>query len=428
MRRLSRTILALAAMLLLVPMPALAQSDEAVIQRAEDVVSVLKGEMAYEEVFHETFVNAVPEARFVSINTQMEAQLGPLVGLEAVEHSGNPGEATISLRFEQAIASGPMRLAGEDPHRIAGLLLNAIEPINEDGLTALEQIQALPGTTNILFARLDGSQVLAEHNAEGQLALGSTFKLYVLSALSQSIARGERDWSDVVELSERSFPSGVMQNWPEGSPVTLHTLALQMISISDNTATDQLMAVLGRDAVEAEVAASGHSDPSATFPFMNTREMFLLKLSQDEALADYAAASADVRRASLEALEDRELDMSQISSVFSGGPRFIEVEWFASPRDIARVYARLAADPVAREILAVNKGMPDTHFSGWDYVGYKGGSEPGVLNFSWLLRDEDGDFWVLTMGWSNPEETVSEIRFLGLAQQALREARTSFAR
>lgn len=46
MRRLSRTILALAAMLLLVPMPALAQSDEAVIQRAEDVVSVLKGEMA----------------------------------------------------------------------------------------------------------------------------------------------------------------------------------------------------------------------------------------------------------------------------------------------------------------------------------------------------------------------------------------------
>lgn len=403
--------------------PAKAQSDEIVAQRANDVVSVLRGAMDYEYVFDTGFIAAVPEVQFTALKQQLEAQMGPLVGLETVTHGGSPGQATISLRFEQAILSGPMRLSDSEPYKITGLLLNDIKPVTEDGLSALEQLQALPGTTSLLFAKLDGSEVVAAHNADMQLAIGSTFKLYVLSALARSIAAGERNWSDAVELTERSFPSGVMQQWPEGSPVTLHTLALQMISISDNTATDQLMAVLGRDAVEAEVIASGHSEPNATFPFMTTREMFLLKLSQDAALAGYAAADVDVRRASLEALEDRELDMGQISTVFSGGPRFIDVEWFASPRDIARVYARLAGDPVVRDILAVNLAMPAAHFESWDYVGYKGGSEPGVLNFSWLLRDASGEYWVLAMSWNNPEEAVSEIRFLGIAQQLLDEAR-----
>ncbi len=402
--------------------PAHAQSDEIVAQRAEDVVSVFRGEMAYTDVFHDSFVAALPEAQFAALNAQLEAQMGPLVGLEGVEHSGNPGEATISLRFEQSIMSGPMRLSSAEPHKIAGLLLNDIQPVNDAGLSALDQIKALDGTTSVYFARLDGSEVVARHNAKMPLAIGSTFKLYVLSALARSIEAGERDWSDVVELTEKSFPSGVMQDWPAGSPVTLHTLAVQMISISDNTATDQLMAVLGREAVEAEVAASGHADPEATFPFMTTREMFLLKLSQDDALAAYSAADVAVRRVTLDAMEDRELDMGQISSVFSGGPRFIDVEWFASSQDIARIYARLAEDPVVRDILAVNLGMADRHFDGWDYAGYKGGSEPGVLNFSWLLRDSAGDYWVLAMSWNNPDKALSEMRFLGLAQQLLAEA------
>lgn len=416
-------ILAVFGCLSLSAMPAQAQGDRTLTERAEDVVAVLRGEMDYEDVFDPSFVAAVPETQFRALRTQLEGQMGPLVGLAGVDHGGEAGVGTISLRFEEAIISGPIRLAPRRPHKIAGLLLNDVRPVAGNGLSAVEQIKELPGEANFLFARLDGSEVLAQHSADAQLAIGSTFKLYVLSALARSIAAGERDWSDVVELTERSFPSGVLQEWPEGSPITLHTLAAQMISISDNTATDQLMAVLGREAIEAELIASGHADPQASFPFMTTREMFLLKLSQDDALAAYAAADVDVRRASLDAMEDRELDMNQINTVFAGGPRFIDVEWFASPRDIARIYARLAQDPVVRDILSINLGMPRTHFEDWDYAGYKGGSEPGVLNFSWLLRDDDGNDWVLTMSWNNPEETVSEVRLLGIAQQALREAR-----
>ena len=67
------------------------------------------------------------------------------------------------------------------------------------------------------------------------MAIGSTFKLYVLSALSHAIARGEHRWDEVVTLNQRSFPSGQMQDWPRSTPVTLQTLATMMIAISDNT-------------------------------------------------------------------------------------------------------------------------------------------------------------------------------------------------
>lgn len=406
-----------------ITLPAQAQDNAVIEQRAEDVVAVLNGDTAYGDVFSERFIASIPEAQFQQIKTQLTSQMGALIGLEGIEPIGNPGAAVISLRFESAIASGPMQLETAEPFKIAGLRLNSFAPVDESGLALVEQFEALPGTTNLLMARLDGSETAFEYNADRPLAIGSTFKLYVLSAMSRSIALGERNWDDVVPLTEHSFPSGQLQDWPQGSPITLHTLATMMISISDNTATDQLMAVLGRDAVEAELRASGHSDPAATLPFMTTREMFLLKLGEEQALTQYVEMDAAQRRAQLDGLQDRDLDMDDIINVFGGGPHFLEVEWFASARDIARIYDQLKNDKVALEILGINLATDRSHFEGWEYVGYKGGSEPGVLNFSWLLRNSAGEYWVLTMSWNNPDEVVSEIALLGLAQTILAQAR-----
>ncbi|HSG54656.1 MAG TPA: serine hydrolase, partial [Paracoccaceae bacterium] len=325
-----RLLLAVTLALLALAAPARAQDLATLDQRAADIAAVFSGEATYTEVFAPAFVAAVPEAQFDALKARITAQVGAFIGLEGVEPGSTPGSGQMSLRFERAIVGGPMQLEAAAPFRVSGLLLNDVAPVNDAGLSALEQVQALPGTTSMLFARLDGSEVLASHNAPAPLAIGSTFKLYVLSALSQSIARGERRWDDVVTLTERSFPSGQMQDWAQGSPATLHTLASLMISISDNTATDQLIAVLGRAAVEAELVASGHADPGATLPFLTTRELFLLKLGEDAALQAYASGNQAARRAMLAGLEDRELDPALIQTVFAAGPRFIDIEWFAS--------------------------------------------------------------------------------------------------
>lgn len=416
--------LALAALALLAfAIPAKAQSEEQVRQRAEQVVQALRGEAAYDAVFAPNFTAAVPQAQFAAINLQLTAQVGALVGLERVTPGSTPGSATIAIRYERAVVSGPLQLDSAAPWQVVGLRLSDFAPINDAGLSALQQVQALPGVTAVLFARIDGSQVLAAHNADRQMAVGSTFKLYVLSTLSQAIARGEHRWDEVVPLTERSFPSGQMQDWPRGTPVTLQTLATMMIAISDNTATDQLIAVLGREAVEAEVIASGHSNPAATLPFLTTRELFLLKLGEDSALQTYAAADTPTRRSMLAQLQNRDLDMADVQRVFGPGPRFIDIEWFASGHDLARIYARLVDDPVALSILSINLGTDRSHFADWAYAGYKGGSEPGVLNFSWLLRDEAGAWWVLAMSWNDPAAMVSELQLMGLAQAVLAQTR-----
>lgn len=417
-----RLLIAFVALLALPP-AVRAQDAETLRQRAEDVAAVVRGEKAYSDVFAPVFINAVPQAQFEALTGQLRDQLGPFEGLAQVEAGTTPGSGTISLRFRDALAGGPIQLENAAPWRVAGLRINSIRPVVAEGQTALDLVPELPGTTSVYLARLDGTHTLIEQNADRQLAIGSTFKLYVLSALVQAVARGERKWEDVVPLTARSFPSGQMQDWPHNTPVTLQTLATMMIAISDNTATDQLMQVLGRGAVEAEVAASGHARPDATLPMMTTRELFLLKLGPEEQLARYAAGDVAMRRSILAGLAGNELDMGQMQAVFADGPHHIGVEWFASAQDLAGVYRRLADDPVAGAILAVNPGMDRTQFGAWTFAGYKGGSEPGVLNFAWLLRDRGGAPWVLAMTWNDPAANVSEARLIALAQQVLAEHR-----
>ncbi len=48
---------------------------------------------------------------------------------------------------------------------------------------------------------------MAAHEAARPLAIGSTFKLFLLAELSRSIHAGERKWTDVVPLDRRSLPS-----------------------------------------------------------------------------------------------------------------------------------------------------------------------------------------------------------------------------
>ena len=410
------------ALLLVLAMPvgAFAQEshDERLQARAADIVAVLDGEITREEVFTRAFNDAVPDAQLRALTEQLTGQFGPLLGVEAVEAAGAPGAAMVALRYERAIARGQMQLEASAPYRVAGFQLTDFEPLSDRPV--LEQLAELPGETSLLLAPLDGSEPMLSRNAGRQMAIGSTFKLYVLAALVRAIDAGKHRWDEVLPLGVTSLPSGQMQDWPMSSPVTLHTLATMMISISDNTATDQLMAVLGRDAVEAELRLLGHTDAAATLPFLTTRELFVLK--GDAALLDrYRKAKVADRRDMLTRLAETAADRARVDAAFAGGPQALDVEWLASARDITAVIAFLQEDATARAVLAVNPGVGPSTQAGWKYIGYKGGSEPGVLNFTWLVSNAADDWYVLTMTWNNPDASVGEAQFVSIAQQVLRE-------
>ena len=397
-----------------------AQTERTAIElRAQQVVAVINGEIEAEEVFSDSFFDDVPPDRLRAISQQLTSQFGAAISVETLEPvSGS--RARIEIRMERAIAGGGIAIDPAAQNRGSELLLRGFEPVDDSAEKICADLGALPGDANALFARLDRlDQPVLAVNAERQLALGSAFKLYVLSALAEAVEAGDFAWDEVVALTEKSFPSGQMQDWPQGAPVTLHTLATMMISISDNTATDQLIEVLGRERIEGELIVSGNSDPSRTLPFLNTRQLFALRGVSDETIERYRAADNAGQRAILAGLREGDVSEQRLQEVFSGGtPGAIDIEWFASPRDLAALLDRLAEHETARGVIAVNTHLPDRIVSNWEYVGYKGGSEPGVLNLTWLLRDEAGHYWIATVGWNDPDAAV-ELDTLELIAQRI---------
>lgn len=221
-------------------------------------------------------------------------------------------------------------------------------------------------------------------------------------------------------LGPRALPSGQMQAWPAGAPVTLQTLATMMIAISDNTATDTLMTALGRGRVEAMVATAGVAQPMRTLPLLTTREATAIKA--DPALAAaWRRAGLPERRALLLGNARRIAAATLDPALFDGTPREPEtVEWFASPADMARTldWLRRHGDPATQAILAINPGLPPATARTFAYVGYKGGSEPGVIAMNLLLNTRDGRWFAVTGNWHRADTTVDEAKFAALMARA----------
>lgn len=402
------------------PVHASEAADETLEARAQDALAVLQGNREAEEVFAPAFLQQVSPAQLQAITRQITNAYGaPLAVEEVTPTSAFAG--TIAIRFEKAIGRGSIAIDPEAPHLVTGLLLQTFEAVDDSAAKIEAELQALPGEVNAWFGPLNGSAPpLLALNAQEPLALGSTFKLYVLAALSRAINAGEHRWDEVVPLSVRSYPSGVVQDWPQGSPVTLQTLATLMLQVSDNTATDQIIALLGRDRIETELRRT-NPDAARSMPFLSTRELFMVK-ADPQLRQRYAAANETERRQILATLPKENAPLAQVSAAFGGNPIAIDsIEWFASPEALRRLGQELAKPEhaTARRLMSANRNLGDEAAAKWAYVGYKGGSEPGVLNLTWLLQDKQDRWHLLTVGWNNPNAPVDTMTLDALAKRLL---------
>ena len=70
--------------------------------------------------------------------------------------------------------------------------------------------------------------------------------------------------------------------------------------------------------------------------------------------------------------------------------------------------------------MAINNGVGPAAAEPWRYLGYKGGSENGVLSMSLLgQRKVDGRWFVVTASWNNAAANVETERFVGLVTRLL---------
>jgi hypothetical protein len=246
----------------------------------------------------------------------------------------------------------------------------------------------------------------------------SQFKLFVLGALANEIASGNIMWKQTmtVEDADRSVgnskESGSLQFAAPQASVTIEEIATKMISISDNTAADMLIRLLGRTAVERQVGR-WTSNKAANTPFLTTREMLLLHYAKG--LGDRYLATPRAERAEFLTSSVDPLPLSELATGYSAAPTKIdEIEWFASPADICRTFAGLqqlakepALEPLSTVLSREDVGL-DLDPSTWSTVWYKGGSEAGVLTLGWLAETRAGQTFVVQAMVSNPDAILAE--------------------
>lgn len=379
----------------------------------------------YDTLFAPSFREKVPAMQLTAIFTQMYRQAGSYVRHRITK---TIGAQTADGVFEMSNGYDlPFNISvgAQPPYLIEGLFVRP--PVKK--ATALESVvadlRALSGTASIHVVDLTDGTTLVSHHADKPLPLGSTFKIYILGALAEQVAQGRRRWDEVVPLRPelKSLPSGRLHTWPDGTPLTLQSLAASMISESDNTATDVLLDVVGRRAVEAMQSTMGMREPWRNVPFLSTRELFLLKYRRGGELGQrYVGLDTAARRAMLDGVvRTTPTDTLEMSD----DPVMVDqLEWFATTADITRAldHLRLRATSSALApllgIMAINPGV-DANTERWSYVGYKGGSEPGVLNMSQLLQRKDGRWFAVSMSWTDTKP-VELMQLVGLMSSVVR--------
>ncbi len=345
--------------------------------------------------FSEEMLRAVPLARLQQLVDSLRHSHGALLGVRA------DGQGRWLVELERGWV--PSRLTLDPQGRFAGLFF---EPPLARAASLDAQVASLtqlPGQVGLLITE-NGSDRFA-HEADRPMAVGSAFKMLVLRVLADQIAAGQRSWADVVPLAPewRSGGGTPMERWPVGEPVTLSTLAIFMIAVSDNTAADGLLAVLGRETLEAAA-------PPRNRPFPSTREMFLLRFGgETERAARYHAGDEAARRQILGELAGMPIPATLGASGVTALP---EMGWFFTARELCTLIGQVEALPAMR----VNPG-PAVGL-GWATAAFKGGAEPGVINLTSFVTDDHGRRFCVAATWNN-EAGVDDAQFTALFRSVL---------
>ncbi len=398
------------------------------VERLADPATLTREDI--EARFAASFLAEIPVEAIIASTPQIVAGTeGPytLADLE-VDEASNAAAAVV-----QPAVGGPLDLIiavePTQPRRIIGLSVTPALTVPTSASEVESTLAALaPQATAGLYDVTDGEcAALEEIGSTDPFPIGSAFKLWVLAELAHQVELGDAAWDEplTVTAEHRSSPDGEVFTLGDGETLTLREHAELMISISDNTATDHLMARLGRANIEAALDRIGVETVEPNTPMLSTGALFLLKFIADEPnAADWRALDVAGRRALLEEIDGAVLPwverpvtefLTNADGVAIDQPRDLDLEWFATPLDLCLTLVHLAElaerpglEPVA-EILEINpgSGIPFDRDQ-WPTIRFKGGSEPGVVAGAWWFESADGRRVVLVGGASDPDAPLDE--------------------
>ncbi len=290
---------------------------------------------------------------------------------------------------------------------------------------AIDEFQTV-GTENSVFVGFidnNGQCVeISERNSSIPRATGSIFKTWVLGGVADDVAAGRLDRSDSVPLiaSERAL-GGAINTVPLGTVFTVQQMSTLMMAISDNTATDHMHQIVGRELIGDIIQQYGVADPDILLPLLSVSEQFHLLFSFSLPQAQsYVLGSETFQQ---QFLNNQIIPLGPtfpLNAPFFNTRLLTEGTWRASPLDICNTLAGLrstsgnnGAFELVNEAMGSQAAQPSIR-NVWDRVWFKGGSlESGVsglhvLTHAWLLENS-GEFprVVITMA-NNPAGNIDE--------------------
>lgn len=406
------------------PLPKSSNANGELDTRANEIMSLINGGEDPANMFHPDFLAAIPEAQLRALAAQITASFGTATRVIRLERqNANAGTATVAL------TNGSVRvqfsIEPTAPRRITSLRINDVISSERSLTDVMDSIKALPGRTNFALYDLNsGVPILSNGYGTGAaMPVGSAFKLIILAELVRAIEAGERQWEDTIPRGDRDLPPGLFSQSPSKTQLSLYTLAEKMISVSDNSATDLLLHALGRERVESVQLQLGIEAPGLNRPFIGTLDAFKLK-SITSLRERWIRTDEQSRRQLLTEIESA--PSNGIAAFFqSGKPASPDlIEWFLTPLDLARTmewlrrHTQTGPAAKARDILALNSGVRKEVALRYKYVGYKGGSEPGLIHMTFLLQDQRSNWKVLTASWLDKQKPIDEYRFATLMARA----------
>jgi hypothetical protein len=364
---------------------------------------------AYDPVNMSNFINSLR-------TTQPNARIVDLIGISPVRatfviEGDNPdsslGFVTFGVRYT---APGLINLFGVQPF---GGTVQFPDDQTRTLSEAADHFQTLGASNSLFIGRINSNnqcEGVVERLPDTPRALGSIFKKWVLAAVGERLNQGQSQPEDPITLvaAERAS-GGIINNEPLGTEFTVRDMAIMMMADSDNTSTDHLHELVGREAVADILTAYGIVETDQLLPFLNISEQFHVFRSFDLATAlSYVNGDLPFRT---QFLNDQILPLGpsfQASNPFFHESLLSTGTWSASARDICRTLAGMHALPrasagfqVVNQALGYQAALPGVR-ADWGRVWYKGGSLSSgatglhVLTGAWLLQKEgESKPWVV---------------------------------
>lgn len=337
-------------------------------------------------------------------------------------------------------------LAPEVTPAVARLSGNpSLAAVPEAARPAVEQIMLQPGSVGLVAYELGREDEGLYLNPDLPLPLASVVKLVHLLSYAEAVQAGKLDPSQPVLLADleryylansdlSAHPNAVADLRAEGRvfgeppAVLLEDVPRMMMQYSSNAATDYLHLLLGQERLEATIASLGLTSHTAPCPFLG---QFLLMGSGAGAASGYLAEperyGEDVMAATLAYRDDEE---GTSSRGWRGRDRRPDLETqmlyselfnaHASARDYASLMGKIAENQLGtwdhsvliRRYLEWPTAFPANQSLAW--LGYKGGSLPGVLTASYYAQP-----------WDRARPVVVTLFFHDLPLQTYRQWRHS---